>query len=457
MSHLLRSEIPYDALPLAFREALSFTQALGLNFIWIDCLCIIQEGTQSQQDWTAESSKMESVFSNCDICLSLYRARSPHESILNGPVPQFTAPFEINTTGIFKGNDDDGNGSTKCAVFSRLYFKNALFRQPLGSRAWALQERLLPDRLLGFGAGELFWSCKQMPYACESMPYGAPDRSQSLQVSSLPSTSDFIELSLAWFDLVEEYTRRELTYPEKDKLAALSAVASSMQKAMGDEYLAGHFLKSIAHSLVWHSGEYNARRTSQSQVTKRMLRLPSWSWASVDGRVWFSEAINLYRLDETLLAHTIGYHQPPEDTAAKELMPSVVLNLSAFRIEGQITRFSGHAGNVHFLHSFDFKQLDYLVDATDAVSVMLDNAERPIEGTKVMFCPMFLLPQNYRFGDYDKRTRVHGVFQVETELEVDDQMVYERIGVGYILLKLGVTWQDVVDGIGMERTSVLLG
>ncbi|KAF0324169.1 heterokaryon incompatibility protein, partial [Colletotrichum asianum] len=195
ISHLLRSEIPYDALPLAFREALSFIRALGLNFMWIDCLCIIQEGAQSQQDWTAESSKMESVFSNCDICLSLYRARSPHESIFNGPVPQFTAPFEINTAGIFKGNDVDGNGSTKCAVFSRLYFKNALFRQPLGSRAWALQERLLPDRLLGFGAGELFWSCKQMPYACESMPYGAPDRSQSLQVSSLPSTSDFIDVA----------------------------------------------------------------------------------------------------------------------------------------------------------------------------------------------------------------------------------------------------------------------
>ncbi|CAI0649055.1 unnamed protein product [Colletotrichum noveboracense] len=150
MDDMLESEIPNALLPPAFREAISFVKDLGIHYVWIDCLCIVQDGTKSAADWKFESSNMKSVYSNCDLCLSLDRAASPQESILQGPTPEFMAPFEINTTGIFDAEGSSAE-STKCVVFADNYFKNSLYRQPLGFRAWALQEKILPKRLLGFG------------------------------------------------------------------------------------------------------------------------------------------------------------------------------------------------------------------------------------------------------------------------------------------------------------------
>lgn len=44
-----------------------------------------------------------------------------------------------------------------------------------------------------------------------------------------------------WTKIVDEYTERELAYPEKDKFLALYRVASFWGSSMEDEYIAGHF------------------------------------------------------------------------------------------------------------------------------------------------------------------------------------------------------------------------
>lgn len=48
-------------LPQSFRDAVEITRGLGIRYLWIDSLCIIQDGPR---DWEIESSKMADVFSN---------------------------------------------------------------------------------------------------------------------------------------------------------------------------------------------------------------------------------------------------------------------------------------------------------------------------------------------------------------------------------------------------------
>lgn len=58
-SHL--SGIPLAVLPKTFGDAVTLTRNLGLRYLWIDSLCIIQD---SREDWQIESSKMADIYHN---------------------------------------------------------------------------------------------------------------------------------------------------------------------------------------------------------------------------------------------------------------------------------------------------------------------------------------------------------------------------------------------------------
>ena len=53
-----------------------------------------------------------------------------------------------------------------------------------------------------------------------------------------------------WIEIVEEYTRRELTH-EKDKLIAISGIAAQLQLACEDTYVAGMWRTSLIHLFTW--------------------------------------------------------------------------------------------------------------------------------------------------------------------------------------------------------------
>ncbi|KAK1724071.1 heterokaryon incompatibility protein-domain-containing protein, partial [Colletotrichum acutatum] len=240
----LRTGIVDDELPVAFREAIKVVPCLDIPYIWIDSLCIIQNGQGSTEDWTHESARMADVYSDSILCLALYRSANPDESTFRGGVPRFMPPTEVETICILDRNESVRHS---CVVFSSSYYEDALYRQPLGSRGWALRERLLSSRVLGFGCGELFWSCAECQHVYESFPGGLTFEDnffQGLQLTSAPSTLDQKDptgLTAVWFRVAEEYTSRDLTFPESDKLLALSTVAFRLGQAMDDICIWGHF------------------------------------------------------------------------------------------------------------------------------------------------------------------------------------------------------------------------
>lgn len=433
---MFRSEIPNIALPVAFREAIGFVQELGIQYIWIDSLCIIQDGARSNDDWTFESSRMKFVYSNSPICLSLDRARSPQDSVIYGPDVQFMTPFEINTTGIFDENNLAAE-SKRCAVFSSQHFNNALYDQPLGSRAWALQERMLPPRVLGFGEGELFWSCRQIPHACESLPSGTaslPDRSLGLRSSFIPITSDSANLYDTWFGLVMDYSGRRLTCPEKDKLVAMSAVASLMETATKDKCIVGHFWKSIPFSLTWDGFETPFHGSDESLEIRKRLRIPSWSWASEHRTVLSTDAFWAYKYSHAPLASADGFFEPLQNVAEGHMLPSLLLELSVFHIRGTIICRPESNEPQDCDHTFIIDHSDDLVRNVLDCAVSLDRNGGA--DAKAVFCPISLAPWG------DESEYAHGLFQVETDSAVDGRKVYERIASGYIKLKPGLSWME---------------
>lgn len=56
-------------LPQTFGDAISFTYRLGVRYLWIDALCIIQ-GCDSTEDWRTQSALMSEVCSQSYVNLA---------------------------------------------------------------------------------------------------------------------------------------------------------------------------------------------------------------------------------------------------------------------------------------------------------------------------------------------------------------------------------------------------
>lgn len=116
------------------------TRYLGLRYIWIDALCIIQG---DQADWERESANMAAVFQNAYVVIGADMARSSRDGFLvppNRSVEKAIAYIEDEHAVYAR--------ATKCHGYSWT-------REPLSKKTWTLQEELLASRMIHFTADEI--------------------------------------------------------------------------------------------------------------------------------------------------------------------------------------------------------------------------------------------------------------------------------------------------------------
>lgn len=246
-----------EYLTKTFRDAVKITQSLGLRYLWVDALCIIQN---SESDWEKESATMSSVYGGSTINIAASGA-------VDGNSGCFLKPEEyvgkVHFTAAMEGRQITWD------IAPSVFYKSVSL-SPLASRAWSLQERLLPARTLFLSDTEMFWECKAKD-ACESFPEGSPHffERHIYHLEKKP-------LSHSWDTLVTTYTLGKLTFSH-DKLVAISGIARAVQQETHDQYLAGLWRKDIEFQLRW---------CPQGRTSQRVKnRAPSWSWASVENRV----------------------------------------------------------------------------------------------------------------------------------------------------------------------------
>lgn len=93
-----------------------------------------------------------------------------------------------------------------------------------------------------------------------------------------------------WNDIVEEYSKKNLT-KETDRLIALYGIAQSIkQEHTHDEYVAGMWKNHLLNQLLWMTYT-NLKKGRPSEY-----RAPSWSWASVIGKLMFRDILEAEEL-----------------------------------------------------------------------------------------------------------------------------------------------------------------
>lgn len=254
----LLEEIPWETLPPTFQDAIQAVRQLGLQYIWIDALCIIQE----PQDWAIEAGHMHSVYSGAFVSLAASDACNVYQGFLRRP-QLYNGGFHSRVTS-----------SSLCEI--RRFCPTEVYRQAiseahLSSRAWAFQEKLLPARTIHFGESGLWWECRSQ-LCSEYLPDGLTGRSASPLMRP-------VYKPWPWSMIVLYYSDTDLTYGS-DRLAALSGIVARQQRVTGGRYLAGMWRERLVYQLTWQVLGINRKPRPE-------WRAPTWSWASVDGPVLF--------------------------------------------------------------------------------------------------------------------------------------------------------------------------
>ncbi|OBT98380.1 hypothetical protein VE01_03104 [Pseudogymnoascus verrucosus] len=263
--------LPVERFPKTFKDGIEITQRLGLDYLWIDSLCIIQD---SVEDWQKESALMSSIFGGSTITIAACSARDGRQGCFTKQ-PYFSGGLRARIT--------DGELRRVQDFHSSKIYDLSTFETHLGTRAWALQEKMLPPRTIHVGDRGAFWECRTT-IASEYLPDGLPRKLQRNLVRRNGKLQDH------WLDIVRLYSAANLTFG-KDKLPALSGIARLGHEETGDLYLAGLWRGELEEQLCWSRARYPPimMRPRPPMQPRPPWRAPTWSWASIDGEVtWHS-------------------------------------------------------------------------------------------------------------------------------------------------------------------------
>ncbi|CAG8983393.1 hypothetical protein HYALB_00000560 [Hymenoscyphus albidus] len=222
-------------LPNTFRDAVTLTRELGIRYLWLDSICIIQK---DRNDWESEGQRMADYYSNAYLTIAASRAANSSAGFLHWT--DTGRPRTIHCES-YKAKFD-------ILVYHHKYTgPECEIGNPLYTRGWVFQEMILSPRK----------SRKEF------------------------STLDF----WPWGKVVEEFTKRNLTY-DSDKLPAVSALASRFNEILKVPYLAGIWMKEPFDKFMWKALLWGADGPPGEFMTKPGP--PSWSWASVNRNINYS-------------------------------------------------------------------------------------------------------------------------------------------------------------------------
>ncbi|OJD33311.1 heterokaryon incompatibility protein [Diplodia corticola] len=271
---------PYTDLPPLFRDAVDTALAIGIDYLWIDSLCIVQD---DKEDWAFEAARMADVYMNSSLTIAASAAPNSSGRLLG---PRQTAPKAVRIPQRAASSTEE-NWSIYVDGLQERFFSRDAHGSPLNKRAWVLQERLLSPRTLHFTGTQVYWECWR-DIQHESLQYEMGDYHKSrvfpgslspCKLGAKDKVGAYLE---QWFKVLEIYTGCQLTFAS-DKLIAISGIVDRIQSGDTNPCFKGIFYDSALHQQLLWIVDDNSRCEFLPETGA-----PSWSWASRNGKIHFS-------------------------------------------------------------------------------------------------------------------------------------------------------------------------
>ncbi|KAH6683430.1 heterokaryon incompatibility protein-domain-containing protein [Halenospora varia] len=262
-----------DELPKTFQDVITFVRCLGIKYLWIDCLCIIQDDIH---DWAKESSQMARVYGEAHLTIAAAQADDSSYGIFSNRLAPQGLPYYSHTTD--EGQVSSIYVSRDCSQIHDNLLEDSIGihsdtdEYPLMRRSWVFQERVLSKRIVYFTDHELLWECRSCTI-CECGRLDNEDESSRWnKLCKKHWWPESFSLDL-WFSIIRNYSRLNITF-YSDRLPAISGIAKHMQAIGAGEYVAGLWREHLLEQLSW-TGIYDPQDLRPS-----WWNCPTWSWAN---------------------------------------------------------------------------------------------------------------------------------------------------------------------------------
>lgn len=433
-------QINLRALSKTIQDAVHITHSLGIRYLWVDYLCIIQE---DDEDFDRESRTMASVYERGTCTIAATAARD-------------------GTQGCFRRTPSQMLVTARCdpidATSGVMYFglkdksvKENIFNGPLNRRGWVLQEHLFSRRTIHFATDQMYWECDKM-FVGEDRSDARGDADDGFPTRSLlccvlddfrgfqraPDTRNDEPFNLVkdvhsiWAQLVRYYSRCGLTRPT-DKLPAILSLSLALEAILGRPFHHGHYFDNtpfVLSGLLWHAAKDDTLTRPPED------RAPSWSWISVDGPIDFAD-LNYWYGDV--------WHPAPTDLdvlRVAEHRPAGLPPCQALLVSGVTLECSTHrqcpkaAGQDEATDSMCDKNNCHSTRYLGSVynengEIVLGSLEYDVAEDRP--CRFWLIPLYVRWKCPTARTPVYYVLMVKPAPgHAFEGRVFQRVGMGQI-------------------------
>jgi hypothetical protein len=218
--------IDTDTLPKTIQDAIVVCRSLGIRYLWIDALRIVQR-EPDLKDFIAEAPRMSDYYGNAYLTLIAGSAQDCAEGFLNKRNDPKSAPCEIIYDRTDFPTDKDMEGTVK------VFLSPSQSRGPVQDRAWTFQESALSQRSLIYGPEQIQFVCPTCAIFedGEFQKISSPDERLPFNPTGYPKIHHLVRhhdkaavLFRAyeiWFGVLYSYTSRDLS-DSQDKLAAIA-------------------------------------------------------------------------------------------------------------------------------------------------------------------------------------------------------------------------------------------
>lgn len=265
----------HSDIPTTIRDAMNFTQAMKMQYLWVDALCIQQDDASNVQ---ANVAQMDLIYGRS--ALTIVAARGGQKS------DSWTG------LGRLAEKEKDHTGRVAAAVQgiqlcgTRMTYSTALKGAAWNTRAWTFQEHILSPRSLIFGFDQVYYQCNESTWWEDTILEPEPNwrlsstSGNNLKMGCVGCQQDTpsvllpkyrqVTVAAGYLDLLTDFTARDLTY-DSDVIKAFTGIMKAYSKCEGWAFLWGLPLQFFENVLLFEMPLHEPQL--------RRHQYPSWSWA----------------------------------------------------------------------------------------------------------------------------------------------------------------------------------
>ena len=282
-------------LPQAIIDAMAVARGAGLQYLWVDALCIKQDDESEKE---TQIGQMNKIYANAVVTIVAADGRNA-----NAPLKGVSTEREV----------DQVVSEVRPKVNVLIPVPASKILEPWETRAWTLQEKLLSNRLIVFSGGYMIWHCREVVHfedmtAKDAMAILGSDlgypllkfglgvkAGRRLDSASFSNSLNDGTVSVVrskafqqYATLVADYTSRGMTCAS-DVLRALQGILPTLnyafrrrQKGEYEAFRYGLPQPVLDIALLWQPQGKCERREHCEDCKKPYM--PSWSWAGWVGK-----------------------------------------------------------------------------------------------------------------------------------------------------------------------------